>query len=190
MKKQTLSTLLAAITIFLAAGSEGAHAQAQIQTEKTSFAQRNLSGPRLGITYLPGNRKLVQELEDKKVGKVLSQFGWHFEHQIIPEGGGPSFVVELVPLIAGVEYGTLIPTASLAMGIRFPGGIEFGLGPNILIGTENLHTSLVIAFGKSFNYSGVSIPLNLVCATSPDGNRFSFIFGYAVNRPPKSGTGK
>ena len=71
---------------------------------------------------------------------------------------------------------------TLAMGVRFPNGIEFGMGPNLLAGTDNIYSALVFAVGKSINYGGVSIPLNLVYATNPSGNRVSFIFGYAISR--------
>jgi hypothetical protein len=150
-----------------------------------TFVQRNLSGPRLGFTYVPGKGELVNEMRQNDLGPVLSQFGWHFEYQVVPEEEGPSFVVELVPLIAGVEYGIFIPSASLAMGIRFPSGFEFGLGPNVMAGRDEVHTSLIIALGKSYNYGGVSIPVNLACATSPKGNRFSIIFGYAIAKSVK-----
>ena len=142
------------------------------------FHQRNLGGPRLG------------DLKSHEMDRLLSQFGWHFEYQVIPEGGGPQFVVQLVPMVAGVEYGKFIPSTTLAMGVRFPGGIEFGLGPNVMItGTSDsnpnskaIKTSLIIGVGKSFNYGGVSIPLNFVFAESPEGNRVSFILGYAISR--------
>jgi hypothetical protein len=171
---------VAAICVF----TVGAGAFAQPASEIPSFAQRNLSGPRLGMTFVAGGRDLANELKSRHIGNVLSQFGWHFEYQVVPEGGGPSFVVEAVPLVAGVEYGTLVPSGSLVMGIRFPNGFEFGLGPNVLVGGKEkpVHTALVAAVGKSFNYGGVSIPLNLVCVTSPEGNRYSLIFGYAITK--------
>jgi hypothetical protein len=84
-----------------------------------------------------------------------------------------------------VEYGTLIPSGTLAMGVRFPEGYEFGMGPNVLVSDQGLTTALVMSVGKSFNYGGVSIPLNLVLTTNPDGMRFSFIFGYAIQRASK-----
>ena len=150
------------------------------------FLERNLSGPRLGFTTIPGEGLLTDELGKRGIGRLLSQFGWHFEYQVIPDGGGPQFVVQFVPLVAGVEYGTLIPSATLAMGIRFPEGFEFGLGPNVLVGGDKgINTALVMAVGKSFNYGGVSIPVNLVFTTNPSGNRFSFIFGYAISRISK-----
>jgi hypothetical protein len=168
-----------AVLIFLLGQSGIAQTEKQ---PKVEFAKRNLGGPRLGITYLPGNTELVDNLSDHNVGRTLSQFGWHFEYQVVPKGYGPSFVVEIVPLVAGVEYGKFIPSMTLAMGVRFPNGIEFGMGPNLLAGADNIYSALVFAVGKSINYGGVSIPLNLVYATNPSGNRVSFIFGYAISR--------
>jgi hypothetical protein len=151
------------------------------------FAERNMAGPRLGVTYVPETGALSKTLRAKKIGPVLSQFGWHFEYQVVPDGGGPSFVVQFVPLAAGVEYGTLIPSASLALGIRFPNGYEFGMGPNVLIGGEKgISSALVMAVGKSFNYGGVNIPLNLVWAINPDGSRLSFVFGYSIRKSSNS----
>jgi len=145
------------------------------------FAERNMGGPRLGVTYIPGKGELVQKLKEKSIGPSISQFGWHFEWAVIPDGGGPSFVIEFVPLIGGVEYGKLVPSATLAMGVHMPSGIEFGMGPNIFFGGEDvINSALVLALGKSFNYSGVSIPINLVFATNPAGNRVSVIFDYAI----------
>ena len=159
-------------------------AQSQSNTDnEVTFEQWNLGGPRLGVSYVPGNGTLRQALHDKQIGAALSQFGWQFEYLVIPQGGGPSFVVQFVPLVAGVEYGTIIPSASLALGVRMPDGIEFGLGPNLLIGgNKGVNTALVVAVGKSFNYGGVSIPLDLVVATNPDGNRISLVFGYAIRK--------
>lgn len=156
-------------------------AQTWDSNKPLQFAERNMGGPRLGVTYIPGNGELVQKLKDNDIGRSISQFGWHFEWAVIPDGGGPSFVIELVPLVGGVEYGKLVPSGTLAMGVRMPNGIEFGMGPNILLGGEKvINTSLVLAVGKSFNYSGVSIPINFVFATNPSGNRLSVIFGYAI----------
>lgn len=147
------------------------------------YYTRNLGGPRLGVTVVPGNGKLAQKLEEKNIGRLLSQFGWHFESQVSVSIGGPSFVLQFVPLFAGVEYGTLIPSMTLAMGVRLPNGVEFGMGPNLLIGGDNIvNSSLVIGFGKSFDYGGVSIPVNIVWATNPAGNRFSVIIGYAIGK--------
>ncbi|MCP4580592.1 MAG: hypothetical protein GY839_03185 [candidate division Zixibacteria bacterium] len=177
-------TIMLALATYLIALITPVNAQMISPDDQVVFAQRNLGGPRLGITFVPGENAFYDELRDKEMDRVLSQFGWHFEYQVIPDGGGPQFVVQFVPLVAGVEYGKVIPSATLAMGVRFPNGIEFGLGPNLLAtgGKDPISTSLVIGVGKSFNYGGVSIPLNLVYAKSPEGDRVSFIMGYAISK--------
>jgi hypothetical protein len=186
MKRKIFLTTALIVLIMIGLGPDRAASQAIGRDEPVSFAQRNLGGPRLGISFVTGDGDLWKRLEGENMGRSISQFGWHFEYQVIPEGGGPQFVVQLVPLIAGVEYGKFVPSGTLAMGVRFPSGIEFGLGPNILLvgknddGKSPAKTALVLGVGKSFNYGGVSIPLNLVYATNPDGNRVSLIFGYAI----------
>lgn len=146
------------------------------------LGEKNYGGPRLGVTMVPGETVLASEMKKKNVGRMLSQFGWHFEYQVVPDGGGPSFVIQFVPLVGGVEYGTLIPSATLAMGVRLPGGIEFGLGPNAIVTPTKVTSALVISAGQSFNYGGVNIPLNFVVATNPNGNRYSIVFGYAIQK--------
>jgi hypothetical protein len=148
------------------------------------FQRRDLSGPRLGVTTLVGDGELWKDLEDQGVGRVISQFGWHFERQIVPRGGGPQFVIEGIPLIGGVEYGKVIPSATFAMGVRFPGGNEFGIGPNVTVTSTSgdVTSSLVIAIGRSFDYGGVCLPLNLVLATNPKGQRVSMMVGYAIQK--------
>ena len=165
---------------FFISNSQGLIAQEWDYDTPVKFSRRNMGGPRIGVTVIPGNGELSQKLEDNGIGNVLSQFGWHFEWQVVPRGGGPSFVIELVPLFAGVEYGKFIPSATLALGVRLQNGFEYGMGPNVMAGKDNVASALVMAIGKSFNYSGVSIPVNLAFATNPAGNRISIIFGYAM----------
>ncbi|NQV17951.1 MAG: hypothetical protein HQ534_05345 [Armatimonadetes bacterium] len=166
--------------INVAAEGDTVSAQTRDSDTPVQFAKRNMGGPRLGVTIIPGKSKLVKKLKKNGIGHTISQFGWHFEYAVIPEGGGPSFVIEFIPLVGGVEYGKFVPSSTLAMGVRMPNGIEFGMGPNLLFDGDKVNSALVMALGKSFNYSGVSIPINLVFVTNPDGNRFSVIFGYAI----------
>lgn len=116
---------------------------------------------------------------------TVGAFALHLEDQYlgssILSGGAPSFIIRGIPSLGGVEYRTVIPSFTVATGIRLPEGLEFGLGPNVIFGgKKGVNTSLVVAVGKSFNYGGVSIPVNLAFATSPAGNRISVIFGYAI----------
>jgi len=192
MKKRMLTTLaLAAVMTFTVAttralaqdtGVTDPTLQAPPQQNAVALARRNLGGPRLGITYVFGHGKTYKDLLDNNMDRVISLFGWHFERQIIPEGGGPQFVLQLTPMIGGVEYGVVMPVTALAMGVRFPNGFEFGMGPELRLSEDGLESALIIGIGKSFDYSGVSIPVNLVVTRNNDGVRFSTIFGYAIQK--------
>ena len=180
LKAVARALMVASLGVLFLANPAGA--QADYPDEPVSFIRRNLSGPRLGITIVAGSGELYGSLKDAGMGRTISQFGWHFEYQVIPDGGGPQFVVQIVPLIGGVEYGKVIPSTSLLMGVRFPTGVEFGMGPNVLLTDAGAKSSLVLAIGRTIDYGGVSIPLNLALAISPEGKRLSFIFGYAIAR--------
>ena len=153
---------------------------------RVEFEKVGLSGPRFGVTWVPGDNEITRRLKENGMEPFLSQFGWHFERRVTPRGGGPEFVIETVPLVAGVEYGKFLPNITLAMGVRFPAGWEFGIGPNLMItgleGSDDLQTSLITAVGYSFRYAGVSLPVNLAFTTNPDSNRVSLLFGYAIRR--------
>ena len=152
------------------------------------LVERNMSGPRFGLTFVGIKKELKELLPPGEFHRVISQFGWHFEHQIMPEGGGPQFLIQFVPMVAGVEHGFFIPNATLAVGIRLPSGFEAGIGPNIQF-PKNLEfeegrttSALLVAVGKSFHFGGVSVPVNIAYAINPNGNRVSFVLGYAIQR--------
>lgn len=176
------SVLVLGITSVLFVGS----IFAQAEDEEVTFSERNLSGPRLGLTVIPRGQPVGKALEQMGLGTTVSQFGWHFEHLVIPNAGGPAFAIQFIPLVGGVEYGKFIISSTLALGVRLPNGIEFGMGPNIL-SEQKLGTSsaLMLAVGKSFNYGGVRIPIDLVYVTNPNGGRIGIMFGYAISRSSK-----
>lgn len=186
MKAKRMPVLALAAVVIAGLLTAEAGAQTGRQRNVVEFERRNLGGPRLGVTYVLQGSEFIKALEAEDMGRVISQFGWHFEYQVIPEGGGPQFVIQFVPLIGGVEYGKAIPTFVLPMGIRFPGGVEFGMGPMAQVTTHGISTALVISVGKSFDYSGVSIPVNLVLTRNNDGVRISTIFGYAIRKLPSN----
>jgi hypothetical protein len=149
--------------------------------ESVSLTSRKLNGPRLGMSYILGSE--LPKVNGKEVGPLISQFGWHFEWLVKPEGGGPAFVTQFIPFLGGVEHSILIPSMSLVLGIRMPFGFEFGMGPHItthFTKDEAINPSLIVAIGQSINFSGVSIPLNLAVTTSKKGQALAFVFGYAL----------
>lgn len=152
----------------------------------TQLSEKNLGGPRLGLTFVHGDGELINTMKRNKMDRLVSQFGWHFEYQVRPTNSiGPLFVVQFIPLFGGVEYGKIVPSLTTAFGIRLPNGYEFGMGPNLVVSKDSydetvISSSLVVAAGISLDYGGVSIPLNIVYAISPRGNRASFVFGYSL----------
>jgi hypothetical protein len=182
MNRNRFSMLALAVALLLGVMVVETEAQTVNRQDQTRLERRNMGGPRLGVTYVFGEGKLYQDLKDNDMGRVISQFGWHFEYQVVPEGGGPEFVIQFVPMIGGVEYGKVLPVAALAMGVRFPGGLEFGMGPEVMVTEDGLKSALLLGIGKSFNYGGVSIPVDLVMTRNLDGTRLSIIFGYSIQK--------
>jgi hypothetical protein len=172
-----------AIVLLLTSLNISVHSQPDSQ-KPPAVIERNLSGPRLGLTLIPGDNDMGKFLDHEGMNRTVSQFGWHSEFRVTPRGGGPSFLVEFIPLIGGVEYGKLIPNLSLMFGIRMVSGFEFGMGPNVIafLSRGEAQTALVMAIGKSFDFDGVNIPVNLAYVTNPQGARIGVILGYAIER--------
>ena len=182
MYRRKIPVLALTVAVLLGMMAVETEAQAVNLQNQPQFVRRNLGGPRMGVTYVFGNGQLYQDLNENGMGRVISQFGWHFEYQVVPEGGGPQFVIQIVPMFGGVEYGKVLPSTALAMGVRFPSGFEFGMGPEIMVDEEGMSSALIMAIGKTFDYGGVSIPINLVVTRNNDGVRLSMIFGYAIQK--------
>ena len=121
-----------------------------------------LSGPRVGVTFLSGG--IVDTLEDRgiEVGSLVSQFGWQFEKQFYSSENGPTFVTEWVLLAGGTEQGMFIPSASWLVGIRTRKGVEFAVGPNL----TPAGVALAVAAGITFRAGGLNIPVNLAVVPS------------------------
>ena len=95
----------------------------------------NNNGPRLGVTGVFGPSQKILMADPKKGGfgyslPALTSFGYQFE-QVFVNSGDFQALFEFIPLIAGLEYGRLIPSANVLMGMRNSRtGWEFAVGPN------------------------------------------------------------
>lgn len=143
--------------------------------QRPGLQRRSMEGPRLGLTVVSGSRAEAR-LKEYGLNPVMSQFGWHFEQDVSPGSSGPEFVVEEVLLVGATEQSKLVPSATLIMGIRLPGGFEFGVGPNL----SPLGSGLALAIGQTITYGGVSLPLNLAVVRSPGALRATLLMGYAI----------
>lgn len=133
-----------------------------------------LDGPRVGATFLsPGVVNKARE-EGVDVSSVITQFGWQFETRLFRLPNGLSGLVELVPLVGGLEQGKFLPSVSGLLGVRGPKGFEFGLGPNL----TPLGANIVLAVGTSVQYSGINFPINVAVVPGQDGTRVSLLMGF------------
>ncbi|MDU0369749.1 hypothetical protein ACFPAF_05030 [Hymenobacter endophyticus] len=141
--------------------------------EAPAYEDIHLSGPRLGFTLLAGGvaDKANRELN---VNPFLTQFGWQFETRIFRMPNGTSGLLEIVPLIGGLEQGQFLPSLNALIGIRGPKGLEFGLGPNV----SPAGAHIALAVGTSFRSNGINFPVNFAVVPGDGGARFSLLFGF------------
>lgn len=162
-----------ALGIAPVAGRTQEYAPAIQDTSSTEAAvpQFDLSGPRVGMIFLPS-------------GAPRSLFGWHVEHQASASRRGPWFVVETVFMFAGIEDHVIAPSGSLVFGVRMPSGYEFGVGPSASLGPRGGSTGVVIAAGRSYRFGGVRVPVNLAVSLNRGGQTVSVSTGWALRDAP------
>jgi len=134
----------------------------------------HLSGPRLGFTVLTDGVLNRARDQVRDLNPFLTQFGWQFESRLFRLPNGMSGLVELVPLVGGLEQGQFIPSVSGLLGLRGPKGFEFGLGPNV----TPLGADIVLALGTSFRSNGINFPVNLAVVPGHGGARISLLIGF------------
>ncbi|MGI4740192.1 MAG: hypothetical protein ACRYG7_33900 [Janthinobacterium lividum] len=146
--------------------------------DETSQEPVHLSGPRIGFTVLTDGVLNRARDQVKDLNPFLTQFGWQFESRLFRLPNGVSGLVELVPLVGGLEQGHFIPSVSGLLGIRGPKGFEFGLGPNV----TPLGADIVLALGTSFRSNGINFPVNLAVVPGHGGARISLLIGFNSRR--------
>ena len=134
----------------------------------------NLSGPRIGMTYLSSETVSYANDKDIELSSVISQFGWQFERAFFTTNGGPQGITALIPLLGGADQGLLLPSLSWVTGMRSPSGYEFVVGPNLSVSG----VGFAIALGRTMRAGEVNFPINLSLVTSDKGIRFSLLFGF------------
>ncbi|UPL48776.1 hypothetical protein [Hymenobacter sublimis] len=145
--------------------------------EESMYEEVQLNGPRLGFTVLSGGVATKAD-KDYNVNPFLTQFGWQFETRIFRLDNGTAGLLELVPLIGGLEQGKFLPSLNALIGIRGPKGLEFGLGPNV----SPTGASIALAVGTSFRSQGINFPVNFAVVPGNGGARFSLLFGFNSRR--------
>jgi len=135
----------------------------------------NLSGPRVGVTFL--SDKYVGTIEEKHgiaLEPMVMQLGWQFEKRFFTVRSGFMAVSEWVLLVGGFEQEKFLPSLTWLIGGRTAEGFEFGVGPNLALSG----TSVVFTVGMTFRSDQVNFPINLAVANSQSGPRYSFLVGF------------
>ena len=137
-----------------------------------------MDGPRFGFLVATGPRA-EERLAEHGLKNTMSVLGWHFEQIVSTQPRGPQFVTQQVLAVAGLDQSTAIPSGTLLFGIRFPGAMEFSVGPNI----SPLGVALTMGVGTSIRAApGVTIPISVALVQSKGALRTSFLVGYAIRR--------
>ncbi len=156
---------------------------------------RRLSGPRVGLTYLSDdligriNDTFGEETYDPATGQytredrisgavpLVTQFGWQWERSLFQASTGLTGVTEWVLLVGGLERGLFLPSATFLVGVRGPGGIEVGLGPNV----SATGAAYAVAVGFNAQSGEVNVPVNAAVVLGQDGPRVSLLLGLVLS---------
>ena len=135
----------------------------------TANAQiEKLTGPRVGLTFI-GAGPVADFLhegfdfdEDDRFGSTgpawTTQYGWQWESRFADGGGEIVGIVEWIVLVAGMEQGKFLPSATSVIGARTDKGLEFGVGPNLSLSG----VGMVFGVGYNFKSGKLNLPVNLV----------------------------
>ena len=137
------------------------------------------AGPRFGLFWV--TRDLLLSLEyEHEAEPPITAWGWQFEYQLETSAGGPTGLVEIVPMLAGLEWGLTLFSVSAFAGLRFPGGAEALVGP-YYSATSNT-VGLGVALGYTFRVGDLNLPVNISATRNNNGERYGFTVGFNMRR--------
>jgi len=134
----------------------------------TANAQiEKLAGPRIGMTLITAGpvADFLHEGfdfdENDRYGSTGSafttQYGWQWESRFADGGGEIIGIVEWIVLVAGMEQGKFLPSATSIIGARTNKGLEFGVGPNLSLSG----VGMVFGVGYNFKSGNLNLPVNI-----------------------------
>ena len=139
-----------------------------VEEDEKLDPSKHYGGPRIGMTYLSSGTTMVNAADlfnRRSINPLISQFGWQFETRFFKLENGGGGLIEIIPLIGGIEQGIFLPSITGIIGYRNSAGHEIGLGPSLSLSGFGL----VFAAGTSFKSGKVIFPVNI--AFSPSINK-------------------
>ena len=129
---------------------------------------QKLAGPRIGMTLITASpvADFLHEGfdfdENDRYGSTgdafTTQYGWQWESRFADGGGSVVGIVEWIVLVAGMEQGKFLPSATSIIGARTDRGMELGVGPNLSLSG----IGMVFGIGYNFKSGNLNLPVNLV----------------------------
>ena len=139
----------------------------------------NLSGPRVGVTFLSDSvRGNLRDDANIDVGFMVSQFGWQKEKRFLSSPTGFTGVTEFVFLLGGMDQGVVLPSFNWLVGARTASGLEFAAGPNL----TPAGLAVAIAGGMTFQTGNLNIPVNVAVVPAKSGARVSMLVGFNMRK--------
>ncbi len=185
--KRKLTLYVVLLSLFVCTGGF-----AQERIEMRHIKPLKLNGFRIGVTYIAGDsakQEFRSAVGDDKAFPMITQVGWQFEWQFPAGENGIAAIIEVIPLIGGLNQGLVIPSMTTIIGLRTGGGYELGAGPIIhAAGSQDdpkIATGFVFAGGATKSYGRLNIPLNFAITHSRthdaewSGLRFTLMSGFA-----------
>jgi len=153
------------LTLVLGLGLLTANAQ---QTTQTPNTIEKLAGPRIGFTYIGAgptadflHKGFDFDEDNTQYGSTgpgyTTQYGWQWESRFADGGGEIVGIVEWIVLVAGMEQGKFLPSATSIIGLRTDEGLEFGTGPNLSLAG----VGMVFGIGYNFKSGNLNLPVNI-----------------------------
>ena len=157
----------------------------------TANAQiEKLAGPRIGFTYIGAgptadflHEGFDFDEDNTQYGSTgpgyTTQYGWQWESRFADGGGEIVGIVEWIVLVAGMEQGKFLPSATSVIGLRTDKGLEFGTGPNLSLSG----VGMVFGIGYNFKSGNLNLPVNLVFmpGRSMNGTAYNFNSDTQIN---------
>lgn len=139
--------------------------QKPVEEDEKLDPSKHYGGPRIGMTYLSTGTTLLKAADlfgREAINPLISQFGWQFETRFFKLENGGAGLIEIIPLIGGIEQGIFLPSLTGIIGYRNAVGHEIGLGPSLSLSGFGL----VFAAGTSFKSGKVTFPVNIAFSPS------------------------
>jgi hypothetical protein len=126
----------------------------------------------MGVLYVTGDAADTLK-EDFDAGPLFTAWGWRFEYCYDIADADITGLVEIIPLVMGLERGLFLPSGTMLVGLRTANDWEFTAGPDL----SSSGVGLAFAFGKTHRVGALNVPISFAIVSNDEGLRYSITIG-------------